>query len=261
MHQQSPHDVCLDFVQLGRQLWTTEASLVAASPYFEDLLSSAYSEGLLAVRELSIEPVEEVSYEFDESDAETDAADLVKRNGKVAVKPLAPFKRIPVTETSYTTWLAVLVWTQTRHIAFAPLVSSFRAANEDISVARSGRADSFKSLVDAQDPRLPAPASPKSVYRLADLLSLDELKALALANLISQLTPLNAAYELYSDIGTCYPPVRDAVLTFVVDNWREVKAAPATQAMEERGVAGELPLGTAGTSMMLLRRLAERLGG
>ncbi|TNY23941.1 hypothetical protein DMC30DRAFT_238402 [Rhodotorula diobovata] len=260
VHQQSPNDVCLDFVQLGQQLWTTKAFLVALSPYFNDLLSSEFAEGNASVSELSSAPDENASYPFDDSDAETDAAEVVEDSKKAASKPLAPFKRIPISEATYTTYFSVLLWMQTRHISFAPLESSLRPADNTSDGCWKERRTKVKDIVDSQGPLLPFPASPKSVYRLADLLSLDELKSLALANLISQITPLNAAYELYSDVATCYTAVRDAILTFVVEHWKEVKDAPATKEMERRGEAGELSPATTGTSMLLARKLMEKMG-
>ncbi|BGP37216.1 hypothetical protein JCM10449v2_001121 [Rhodotorula kratochvilovae] len=255
---QFPNDVCLDFRQLGRQLWTTEATLTAASPYFKDLLASAFSEGVTATTNLSSAKTEKRSYTFEESDDETDALELPAKAQK---EPGAPFKRIPVIETSYTTYVAVLVWIQTQHIAFAPLLSSFGLYAEGVSLAQTSRRLAVKALKDAQHPSLPPPASPMSIYRLADLLSLPALKSLALGNLVSQLTPQNAAYELYSDVATCYAPVRDAVLEYVVERWGEVKRAKGTAEMERRATDGELAPETAGTSMRLARALAEKLGG
>jgi len=103
----------------------------------------------------------------------------------------------------------------------------------------------------------PTPASPKSVYRLADYLSLDDLKQLALAHLVSRLTPTNALYELYGDVATVYPAVRDAVLDYVVANWNEVKTSAAVQHVEESAEAGALRSGAAKTAMLLAARLGQ----
>lgn len=257
MHEQSPHDVCLDFVQVGKQLWANEDFLVAASPYFKDLLNSAFTEGAPTLSDLSSEPAEALSYTFAESDAETDSAELVKERKASRSKPLAPFKRVAITETSYTTFFAVLVWLQTRHVSFAPLVSSFRTADKTPGDARASRTAAVTSLAASQDPHLPAPASPKSIYRLADLLSLPSLRSLALAHLVSQLTPSTAAHELFSDVATAYPDVRDAVLGYVVERWAEVKGSEAMRETEEKAEAGELPEGAVMTALLLAKKLAE----
>ncbi|GAA5936910.1 hypothetical protein JCM3775_002742 [Rhodotorula graminis] len=266
-HSQSPQDVVVDFPHLGKQLWTSEAFLTAASPYYKALFASGFDEASSKTSELSHMPSVDASYAFVESDAETDEADPKPSKARSS-KVVAPYKRVVVVETSYTTYFAVLVWMQTRHVAFAPLASSFRSASSSSAEAEAeaapvdvpSRKSKVKELVASQNSALPPPVSPKSVYRLADYLSLDDLKSLALANLVSQLTPTNVAYELYSDMATVYLPVRDAVLAYAVDHWREVKDAPATVEMEERGAAGELGAATAGTGMLLARRLAEKLG-
>jgi len=265
VHAQSPHDVVLDFPHVGKQLWTSEAFLSAASPYYKAIFESGFDEASSKTSELSRLPSVEASYAFVESDAETDEV-VVKSTKSSKVKVVAPYKRIVVTETAYSTYFAVLVWMQSRHIEFAPLASSFRSASSSCEEAAaepaevSSRKSEVKELVASQNSALPPPVSPKSVYRLADYLSLDDLKSLALANLVSQLTPHNVAYELYSDMATYYLPVRDAVLAYAVDHWKEVKDAPATSEMEERGAAGELGPATAGTGMLLARKLAEKLG-
>ncbi|GAA5857498.1 hypothetical protein JCM9279_004418 [Rhodotorula babjevae] len=254
-HGQAPNDVCLDFVQLGRQLWTTEASLINISPLFEDILSSEFAEGTSSVAELSSKPVEKASYEFEDSDAETDVVNLVSSRKKDQQKPLAPFKRIPIKDVLYSTYLAVVVWAHTGHITFAPLLSSFRRTGVDHPAVVAARQDAVRTLAEAKSPLLPLPVSPKSVYRLADYLSHGPLKSVALANLVSQLTPTNAIDELFGDVATVYPAVRDAILSYVVDNWAKVKDEPATKLVESR--ASELPPGAVSTALLLARRLAE----
>jgi len=144
---------------------------------------------------------------------------------------------------------------------FAPLVSTYLDPHNDLSLARSSRLDMLRPTQESQDVLLslpsPTPASPKSVYRLADYLSLDDLKQLALAHLVSRLTPTNALYELYGDVATVYPAVRDAVLDYVVANWNEVKTSAAVQHVEESAEAGALRSGAAKTAMLLAARLGQ----
>ena len=104
---------------------------------------------------------------------------------------------------------------------------------------------------------MPLAASPKSLYRLADLLSLPALKVLALSSFTAQLSPANAAHELYTDAAACYPALRDAALEFVVERWGEVEGAGATREVERRAERGELPVGSTTTAMLLARRLAQ----
>ncbi|BGP45316.1 hypothetical protein JCM10450v2_001134 [Rhodotorula kratochvilovae] len=260
-HGQVVNDVCIDFPHFGRQLWTTESSLVTYSKHFKDVLSSDFSEGTATTERPSTKSRDDwTGYTFDDSDEETDAK-TVKRMRRVETSTTCtPYKRIEVTETTYTTYFSVLLWLQTRSISFAPLLSSFAKDGRAADLAAASRQSAIHFRWQTQKAGLPPPASPKSINRLADFLSLNELKFLALKDLVSQLTPQNAAYELYSDVATCYAPVRDAVLEYVVKNWREVKSAKATQVMEERAAAGELAPATAATSMMLARWLAEKAG-
>ncbi|BGP45317.1 hypothetical protein JCM10450v2_001135 [Rhodotorula kratochvilovae] len=264
----SPFDVCLDFPRLGRQLWAVESTL-RSSPYLASLLTSDFMEGASSTSEPLSSTKQDVDpYTFDESDDEADAF-FVDKGGVSSPQPTAPYKRIVVKDTSYTTYRAVLLWMQTGHIEFAPLHSSFRKDGETVAVAQAARLEAlqqppFSSPSAAPSvpstAQIPLAASPKSVYRLADLLSLDTLKSLALANYLSQLGPPSIAYELYGDVATCYAPVRDAILEYVVERWSEVCDAPATREMEDRAAAGELPAAAMGTAMLLARRLAARKG-
>lgn len=173
-----------------------------------------------------------------------------------------PFKRVVITEGSYRTYSAALVWLQTGHIEFAPLSSRSdtdvdNGAYDDES--ESSNAGALCASADPQPRLVLARASPKSVYRLADLLSLDTLKSLAFANFVSQLTAASAAFELYSEAATTYPELRDVVLAFVVRHWDEAKSSDAMQEMERRAGLGQLPVGAAKTAMLLAKALAEEL--
>ncbi|GAA5898569.1 hypothetical protein JCM8208_004701 [Rhodotorula glutinis] len=250
-----PYDVCLDFPRLGRQLWTTSAVL-SASPYYKDLLSSSFQEGKA-------------------SDGEVDA----EYGASVApslVSPSAPFHRVVIKDSAYSTYRALLVWLQTGHIEFARLRSAATSASGGEVKSRGSsagecprRAPAPSSTRPLSPPRssstsssstaraMPLTASPKSVYRLADLLSLPQLKSLALASFTTQLSPSNAFPELYTDAAACYPALRDAALEFAVARWAEVEGASATREVEQRAERGELPVGSARTAMLLARRLAQ----
>ncbi|GAA5902955.1 hypothetical protein JCM6882_009652 [Rhodosporidiobolus microsporus] len=249
-----PADVLFSFPRTGHRLWADEATLARASPYCAQLLSSAFAEGSTSTTPLKVSGATVDPYEFEESDDETDLLEA-RRD---ATTPSTPFKTITITDTAYSTYLAVLVYLYSHHISFAPLLSTFRTSGESRRDASPARSSALTSLTDtSSDALLPPPVSPKSVYRLAHLLDLADLSSLALANFASQLTPQNAAYELYSDVATCYPAVRDVVLDFVVERWSEVKDERATKEMEVKAEAGELS-GAAGTAMKLARRLAAK---
>jgi hypothetical protein len=174
----------------------------------------------------------------------------------------SPVKVIVVKDFSYLTYLSVLLWVQSHHISFAPLVSTFRTdgATRLEAVPLRAVALSSSTSISPTSPsssRLPLPVSPKSVFRLAQYLSLPTLVSIALDNLRSQLTPANAAYELYSDVSPLFPEQREVVMRFVVERWSEVKGEKGMREMEEKAEQEELDGRLLGTAMLLARRLGE----
>ncbi|GAA5996920.1 uncharacterized protein JCM10292_006087 [Rhodotorula paludigena] len=235
---QAVHNVCIDFVRVGAQLWANDASLCAASAYFDSILSSEFAEAEIGMHAISSEPADDLAaLDFEDSDDEADTRESNARLTKAKTAPVAPFRRIEVSQTSHATYLAVLVWLETRFIDFAPLLSEIRQGAISPTSRRIDRSRAIDALVEKRNsPTLPRPGVTKE-----------------------RLTPACAPYELYSDVATCYPAVRDAVLAFVVDRWDEVKDTPALEEVERRAAEGEgLPIGSAQTAMLLARRLAER---
>ncbi|BGO97297.1 hypothetical protein NBRC10513v2_001217 [Rhodotorula toruloides] len=255
MSCQVPHDAAFVFPRSRKVLWANEQFLSAASPYFKTLFSSDFAENSTTnsfetLKSILNGAISDETRSSEDSDDETDAS---LSSASFEALPSVPFKLIKVTDTSYTTYANVLVWLRSRYIAFAPLSSSFEGAPP------SNRLTRLRAL--QTDPALPLPASPKSVYRLAHLLSLSSLSSLsslALSNLRTQLTPQNAAYELYSSLVSTYPAVRDVVLDYVVEHWSEGVESSALREMEERAGREELPDGAAQTGILLARRLTQR---
>ncbi|GAA6030108.1 hypothetical protein JCM8097_009263 [Rhodosporidiobolus ruineniae] len=229
-------NVCLRFPRSGKRLWASESFLKQSSPYFQQLLSSTFVEGQTEYGDRQSSSQDLVAYTFDESDEETDKLEVKASKSKNEFD--TPFKTVSITDSAYSTYFVVLVWLQGRHISFAPLVSTFRSP-EGVVLSPSSRIA-------------------KSIYRLSHLLELADLSALALENLKSQLTPSNAAYELYSDVSTCYPAVRDVVLDYVVEHWSEVKSEASMQEMEDKEQAEQLPVDAVSTAMLLARKLTEK---
>lgn len=253
----SGNDVCFLFPRTGQTLWASETLLVAASPYFKALFASSFAESTASTSSLP-RKVGTPDYVFEESDEETDQAEAAKETSSTRVCSCTPHKTITITDTAYTTYFSLLVFLHSRHLSFAPLLSRFRNRANSRQDALIFHANAVSGLWESLDPLLPPPTSPKSIYRLAHLLELDDVASLAMDNFRSQLTPDNAAYELYSDAASCYVDVRDVVLEYVVANWEEVTAAEGTREMRERGVAGQLDAVAVGTAMLLAERLFER---
>ncbi|GAA5928431.1 hypothetical protein JCM10213_005734 [Rhodosporidiobolus nylandii] len=256
--KQAPSDVLLLFPRCERQIWTT-SSLLSTSPYFETLLASSFAENTPA------KPVYKPRATTSAEAITEDSDD--KGDSRLPSMPLpdfppppfssTPFKTITIDESCYTTYLAVLCFMQLGRITFAPLLSSFRpASNEPPATSHADQRFEALSKVVADAPSLlPLPVSPKSVYRLADILDLPNLQQLALANRRSQLTPEVAAVELFSNAASCYAEVRDLVLDYVIEKKEEVFQSEPMKRMMARGEAGELPEPAMRTWVALLKRV------
>ncbi|GAA5995697.1 hypothetical protein JCM5350_007123 [Sporobolomyces pararoseus] len=253
-----PNDVCFFFPRTGRSLWANEIILSNASPYLSSLLTSGFSE--------SISPkssgggkkpsVELKPFEFEDSDEERDKVRNVKHS-PASEESNVKFKRVEITETTYTTYFNALCWIGTRYIEFAPLKSSKQFPSAS-TTSQSSPKKVTPSPSTKDKSSLPLPASPKSIYRLSHLLQLPELSKLALANFKYQLTPRNVAYELYTDVATAYPEIRDVALEYAVENWKEVVKSKAFSEVEQKAQTGEGV--DAWTVMLLSKKLMKRWG-
>lgn len=236
--------------------------LSLASPYFTSLLESGFAESsLLTSKEASSEITTSTTTEDDsesswdgtedDSDHETDVL-VAKGSSKPAQKGTFHNVQSP---SSFTTYRAVLVYLLSHHITFAPLLSTFRASTYPAAAeAASSRHQAIRVLL-SKSPDLPAPASPKSVYRLAHLLQLPKLESLALNEIQRQLSVENAAYELYGSVAGVYDAIREIVLDFCVENWAAICETSAMKEMEQLAEAGELPPKVIATAMQLAKRL------
>lgn len=202
-----------------RTLYDNSDVLASISPYFKTLFSSNFKErSFMETRKTGLPETEQARRRpFVDSDDEADPRAPPHR-------PHAPSSdyRIEITETSFNTYLAVLIWIHTNQISFAPLTSG---GTRDVPVAPTTSHHS--------------PTSPKSVYRLADFLELHELKSLALSSILSQVKATNAIEELMSDVSTLYEPIKAALLDFTAQNWNEVKKSEDWKDLEAKVRAGD----------------------
>lgn len=248
------NDVRLFFPFVNRELWTRSTLLASASPYFKTLLASKFSEGI-SIQDCGIKGEKEERPSkpvFLDSDDESDDALPPSQppstwNSAPTIPPF-PYHNITVREASYTTYAAVLVWIQSRHIQFAPLLFNFPSHQERLDQMMTAKNDST----------LPFFPSPKSVFRLAHFLEIEELKSLALESIRTQLTAGNAIYELFSDASKCYEDVQQVVMDFVVDNWETVKINEWTVEVETQLEEGDEDRVQAAVARILLK-LAKRL--
>ncbi|EED81957.1 predicted protein [Postia placenta Mad-698-R] len=92
-------------------------------------------------------------------------------------------------------------------------------------------------------PQNPTPCSPKSMYRLADILGLDRLKQIALDRLIASLTVGNVCDELFSEFSSRHADIFNAQLRFFRRKCMGVEVLPSLQLKFETLAAGGLPHG------------------
>lgn len=253
MRCQDSNNVLISFPRTGHSLWSNESILSDASPYLSALLKSGFSESTALDDEC---PTPDTSnrfepYEYDDSDEERDELDKATEKGRKAER--AGFKRITVVQSTYTTYSNVICWIGSGYIRFAPLksVGRFSPSSSDSEQSEENSQTTVKRT------RVPRPASPKSVYRLAHLLELPELSALALDNFKLQLTPANVAHELYTDVASTHAELRDVALDYVAEHWKEVIESKAwTDMLNDTSAGG--PDGH--TGMLLSQKLMEKWG-
>lgn len=212
-----------------------------------------------AEAEEEVEEEEEGKVEEDEDFSRDSDDDLDDVLDEVSFKDIThsldhSYYRIPVRGTSFSTYRAVLVWIHTGYIEFSPLLSTFHHLPESERV--TARVAAANALIDS-DPRLPLPASPKSVYKLAHYLSLPTLERLALEELSRQLTIENVFLELFDGLPTVYNKVRKLEVEFVVKHKKLVVGTKGFKEVVEKLRKNEL----GGSGQVLADLLPLLLGG
>ncbi|KAK7064970.1 hypothetical protein R3P38DRAFT_2827318, partial [Favolaschia claudopus] len=114
-------------------------------------------------------------------------------------------------DTAYKTWKALLYYLYTRRINFRPL----------------------KSEGLQEETCLGPVCSPKSMYRLADKLGLEELRGLALESISSRLSEHNILQEVFSSFTSTYPVIQELEVRFLTSNFSE-KASEGLKEMTEK---------------------------
>ncbi|BGO92113.1 hypothetical protein NBRC10512v2_004377 [Rhodotorula toruloides] len=167
----------------GAELWADADFLAHASPFFSSLLSSG------------------VPQEYP-----------MKLSNDTSLQ----YKQIQITETSFSTYRAVLAYLRTDSIEFAPLSSDCKPLSTDAKHTRR------HYLAVSLDAKLPTLVSPKSTYRLAHLLELGALQKICINRLRHVLRPENAPIELFSSVSQLYDDWRKVILDYILDNWDAV---------------------------------------
>ncbi|GAA5990552.1 hypothetical protein JCM5350_005838 [Sporobolomyces pararoseus] len=220
-------NVALSFVG-GRRLWTDSSQLCSISDYFSTCLSSDFAESKVhsiesgrAVKDV-LEPIkkkQKTEEEFEDSDDEGDRNVEDKATSTLPDRTSLSFQEIAISHAAFVTYRALLIWNRTGFLRFAPLTSSFLdfASYQpvvDAPKAQEERQQVIDQLV-VENPSLPDPVSPKSMYRLAAFLDLEDLKERSLVAYAQRLSPQGAIHELLSKESSCYPDIRDATLKYI----------------------------------------------
>ena len=252
----SSNNVRFAFPSSGLSLYGHVELLSKASPYYKTLFESGFAEGSPSTSEqgASKSNRRKVEREFEDSDDETDETIHTSRADAALVPAPADsdagFRLVNIDAAAFTTYRAVLCWMQAGHIDFAPLRSSFRL-HPDSTALRNAKITS-----SSHDSSHPLPASPKSVYRLAHYLELPKLADLALANIKSQLTKENVAFEVFEDVASIYDEVGKLEVAYAVEHWSDVMSSPAMGVVEKLVDEGALP-SFGPISMKIHRMLAK----
>ncbi|GAA6064057.1 hypothetical protein JCM10212_006793 [Sporobolomyces blumeae] len=165
---------------------------------------------------------------------------------------------VVVTDASYSTFRALLYYLYSNQISFSPLASTYYAAKD-----RALQADvpfnflSREQFILAHSPPttlIPSqfvsgtggpgaggtgesqkvgPASAKAIYRLADKMGLDELKALAFRHVVSSLTSRNVVYEAFGSFSMRFDEVKRVEVAFLLEHWNEVRTSPSMRKVFE----------------------------
>ncbi|EKM49898.1 uncharacterized protein PHACADRAFT_179263 [Phanerochaete carnosa HHB-10118-sp] len=152
-----------------------------------------------------------------------------------------------VPDVAATTWRALIFFIYTGKVYFSPL----RAYGLE------NRRKALRCHA-AQNPDLPALCSPKSLYRLADIISLPSLKSLAEADIKRQLSVTCIAEELFSCFSSTYPDILSAQLGFLYAEGRMPQVMQKINKNLAAVTAGQMPHAEAVLSA-LLGKLSETL--
>ncbi|KAL8292807.1 hypothetical protein RQP46_000501 [Phenoliferia psychrophenolica] len=245
-----PNDVRFSFTGAPRlEIWTNSEILIGATDYFLPVDRSTFAVSASARKTkrpkvtgpTSVELPEAGEEPFDDSDTEADEVLLksLKSDDKFEAGSQQDsasttetdldfsFANVEISSTAYSTYRAVVLFLLTSHITWAPLRSSFDVDTDTAMAPDTSEPSSTRPMTlwshHLADPSLPLPVSPKSVYRLANLLKLEKLELLALEAFKERLTVANVAEELFSDASVTFEELKRAAMEYATAHWTEVK--------------------------------------
>ncbi|GAA5855468.1 hypothetical protein JCM8547_007844 [Rhodosporidiobolus lusitaniae] len=137
--------------------------------------------------------------------------------------------RIIIRDASYKTYRAVLYYLATGKISFAHL-SSLPTTPSSFPP--------LSSMTPSVSSNPVLPVSPKSIYRLADYLSLPA--TIAFTSFTAQLSTNNCLAELLSDLSADYDDVREVCIAAVLRHWPALVENGEIEELGRKVVEGEL---------------------
>ncbi|KAI0761408.1 hypothetical protein BC629DRAFT_995759 [Irpex lacteus] len=150
--------------------------------------------------------------------------------------------RVVIPDVAATTWQALVHFIYSGEIYFAPLKSqglTLRAA-EQIKHRE-------------KHPHLPPLCSPKSIYRLADFVGIEELKFLAREDLKTKITSENVAREIFSRFSSMYDEVLDTELEILYSDSMLADTLPKVLKITTSISRGNMPYGEKALAVLLTK--------
>ncbi|KAL6300195.1 hypothetical protein BKA93DRAFT_829264 [Sparassis latifolia] len=255
-----------------REVYANSDVLKAASPYFESLLATVLAESndgtqpespsdrLLSTDSYAYELDSDIDEE-DDGDPHDDSGDISRAlsqhdapdggtlssqqdlailpNGSAPLSPTSnvtvpaagsPLRTIVIPDAAFITWQSLVFYLYTGTVSFAPL----RSQGLQVRMVE-------KEQHSRKFPRRPPLCSPKSMYRLADKLGIDQLKELAAADIRTKLSADNILDELFSSFTNQHPQILDAERDFFCDRCLNVDIIPALIQKLNTVAGGHLP--------------------
>ncbi|TFK94559.1 hypothetical protein K466DRAFT_475956 [Polyporus arcularius HHB13444] len=136
-------------------------------------------------------------------------------------------------DVAYRTFKAFIFYAYTREVEFAPLKSQHQAYDQ-------GSEDT------------PPQCSPKSMYRMAEMYDIPELKDQSLNNLRSKLTPDNILEEIFSRFTSLHPAIQAMELQYLHANMNDTAVQARLPMWIEAMQDGALPRGAADIVVSLI---------
>ncbi|GAA5987971.1 hypothetical protein JCM10908_007294 [Rhodotorula pacifica] len=265
-----PHNLRLSFplayAEKGAELWANAEFLTELSPFWRDLLASDFAEAepvnprkrvrrSETLQDIAADSGDSPDDGFEGSDVEAEQDEKAQEasegeeEGRVGTPvPAQPgqtgppvdfvHRQVTIKSTRFATYRAVLLYLQTGYIDFAAIGSTAKQRQEHVKAG------------------LPARVSPRSVYRLAHLLRLEELQSHALDALWWRLTPTNPGSILFSSTSIAYPDLYKVVLQYVLQSWEKVHRTAEWTAITEQVADDEIP-GAAAILVQVLRGVSK----